>query len=276
MMLLVRALSKGKPFISSQHATIWQERRVHNAYYRTVTQHALHGFDAFHVLNNEDLAQYKKWGLESVFMIPNGVDTQKFRPLSLSEAPKFTMLFVGRLDSQKGVDTLLDAIEFLEASNREVLDNSSIKVIGMGPLTDLAKAFARKRSYIDYLGYVTEEELIQSYQNASIMLMPSRRETFGLVALEAMACGLPLIAADIPGPQSFIRGDFGQLIRPSDSVALAAAIERFYEKWSTNPVEFNGMRNAARKKCVKEHDWELVVDRLATMIRSIHEETQTR
>ncbi|MHA2207756.1 MAG: glycosyltransferase family 4 protein, partial [Candidatus Thorarchaeota archaeon] len=213
---LAMRLARQPPVISAQHATMFQDSRLHNAYMRSVTRSMLRVFDAYHVLNREDYATYTRWGLSPAFLIPNGVDTTRFTPAPSKDDSQFTVLFAGRLDYQKGVDIILDAVHHLE-HEKEIVYN----ICGTGPMRQEVERFADSRPNVHFLGYVPDDELIQLYKNASLFLMPSRRETFGLVAMEAMASGTPVVVTDVPGPRTFVNESFGRMVPPTNSKALA-------------------------------------------------------
>jgi len=266
---LAKVMTRDAVVISAQHASLFQKRTMHNIYIRLITRNVLHAFDAFHVLNEEDYLQYKRWGLNRVSMIPNGVDTKHFTPSREKNENEFLALFVGRLDYQKGVDTLLQAVKHLEGKTDADASGITFKVCGTGPIREMVERFAEKRENFHYLGYVPEEELLSLYRSANVFLMPSRRETFGLVAMEAMASGTPVIATDIPGPRSLVKDDFGCLIPASDAAALAEAIHRFYGLFTENKEKWRMMAEKARDVCVSDYDWERVTDKLSYMIRKV-------
>lgn len=264
---IAKNLSGKARVISSQHSTIFQEGYLHNLYIRLVTKRLLRVFDAYHVLNNEDSTIYRSWGLRNVHMIPNGVDTKRFTPLVQKDLSEFTVFFVGRLDYQKGIDIILGAIEELEASEPEIASQIVYKICGTGPMGQMVEKFTESRSNVTYLGYVSDEELLQHYRSASLCLMPSRRETFGLVAMEAMASGTPVLVTDIPGPRTFVRNDFGLIVPPEDPHSLANGISRLFRLCRDNPDEFASMGHRARNVCVKEYDWNIVAHKLSVMMK---------
>jgi len=266
---LAKVMAGGVVAISAQHASLFQKRTMHNLYIRLITRNVLHAFDAFHVLNVEDYLQYRRWGLNRVAMIPNGVDTGYFTPSREKHEDGFIALFVGRLDYQKGIDTLIQAVKHLEDNTDTDSSGITFKVCGTGPMREMVERFADKRDYVHYLGYVPEDELLSLYRSANLFLMPSRRETFGLAALEAMASGIPVIATDIPGPRSFVKNDFGCLIPASDSSALAEATHRFYRLFTEDKEKWKVMAGKARTVSVSEYDWEQVTDKLSHMIREV-------
>jgi 1,4-alpha-glucan branching enzyme len=194
------------------------------------------------------------------------VDTKRFSPAPSKDDSQFTVLFAGRLDRQKGIDTLLEAIRSLEGElSREII----FKICGTGPMKNLVERFAKTKTHVDYLGYVPEKDLIRLYKTANLFLMPSRRETFGLAALEAMASGTPVIVTDIAGPNSFVKESFGRKVPPTNPSALAEEIRWFFRVFKENPEELNAMAKSARDISVREFDWDIVIQKIALMIRKV-------
>ncbi len=162
-------------------------------------------------------------------IIPNGVDLEYFSP---EVAPvgelcdgKLNILFVGRLEKRKGFDYLLDAYQQVK---RKIPDS---RLIVVGPGTRLRHGYekrVRSESLEDvvFAGYVPQDELPRYYRTADIFCAPATgRESFGIVLLEAMAVGKPVVASNIEGYASVLDdGVEGLLVPPKDSGALAQAL----------------------------------------------------
>jgi glycosyltransferase involved in cell wall biosynthesis len=98
--------------------------------------------------------------------------------------------------------------------------------------------------------------------------MPSRRETFGLVAVEAMASGVPVLVTDTPGPKTFVRNSYGRIVPANDAVKLADTIDWFYNLYKNSPEELRRMGIEARAAAVKDYDWEIVADRISNLVKN--------
>jgi D-inositol-3-phosphate glycosyltransferase len=189
----------------------------------------------------EELINAYRAAPDRVFVVPPGVDLTTFRPLDRAEA-RLTigygddgplLLFVGRLERLKGVDIALGALALL--NDREHPDLRML-VIGEdsrdGDESEKERLKARAselgvRDRIDFLGSVVHHELPHFYSAADVCVMPSYSESFGLVALEAQACGCPVVASDVPGLRSVVRDDVsGYLIDGNDPAAYAERIGR--------------------------------------------------
>lgn len=160
-------------------------------------------------------------GLENVYVIPNAVDTDIFHPGEKSSKADPTVLFVGRLAKEKSLKVLIDAAPGV----LEEYPNIRFRIVGKGIHEDLYKKMVQKKnisSNFVFEGYVPSSELIEAYQECEIFAMPSATETQGLVALEAMACGKPVVGADALGLKDVIdNGINGYLFPPGNSEALS-------------------------------------------------------
>ena len=177
----------------------------------------------------------------NVAVIPCGVDTTRFRPqdkrrarMALSLPPMApTLLFVGRLQPSKGIDTLLQAAADIRRDYPEVcvlvvggLDNQDAhETAELNRLQTLGNSLGL--SNVRYIKARPQEKLAQYYAAADVFVMPSHYESFGMVVLEAMACGTPVVASEVGGLAStVIHGDSGLLVPPGDWRAFAQAISR--------------------------------------------------
>ena len=160
-------------------------------------------------------------------VIPNGVDLEAFTA-ALAGAPRPTghhrvprVLFVGRFgEARKGFEVLLAAAEALSAARRAV----EVLVVGGGPETRFAPRAAR--AGVTFAGRLGDQALAVAYRDADVFCAPSLGgESFGMVMVEAMAAGCPVVASDIPGYAEAARGA-AVLVAPGDAAALAEALWR--------------------------------------------------
>ena len=203
-----------------------------------------------------------------IAVIPCGVDTELFRPgdatdarrsLGLTDGP--TIVYVGRLAPIKGLDTLLAALARLRAQQ------TAAKLLIVGGDTDESldgrEAGLRQRvraaqldGCVQFLGPQPQEVLRSCYVAADVTVLPSYYESFGLVALEAMACGSPVIASRVGGLTTTVRdGVTGLLVPDGDVAALAACLrELLGDPDRRARMGREGVRWAARHRwpCVAE------------------------
>jgi glycosyltransferase involved in cell wall biosynthesis len=151
---------------------------------------------------------------------PPGVDLERFRPPEPAGDPPLAVLFAGRLTREKGAD-LLPAIASMLPAELAL----PILVAGEGPLDAGLRRAAGLNPRLHLLGQV--ERIEDVYARAAFLLAPSRREGFGLSALEAMACGLPVVGARAGGLSDLVAdGATGFLSTPGDAAALARSLAR--------------------------------------------------
>ncbi|MCY4108512.1 MAG: glycosyltransferase family 4 protein, partial [Chloroflexi bacterium] len=166
-------------------------------------------------------------------VIPNGIDAKRYGrnvpPMPKIPAASFNVLFVGRLEKRKGLSYLLEAMSTVQ----RLRDNSSLTIVGAFTNRQLQKAKRMVRGHglrnVRFQGFVSEEDKLRYYKSADVFCAPAigGRESQGLVLLEAMAAGTPVIASDLPGYRSLSPdGRAALFVAPEDPRALARAILR--------------------------------------------------
>ena len=171
---------------------------------------------------------------EKIAVAPIGVDSERFHPLNKADArsrlgihaDEETLLYVGRLDRIKGADVLVRAAGLLAERPQ-----MRVRFLGGEVDADYAAGLRTLASdmgvaeQISWAGVVVNDELPWHYAAADLVIVPSYSESFSIVAAEAMACGTPVVASNVPGPASFIEdGVSGRLVPAGDAPALARAI----------------------------------------------------
>ncbi len=217
--------------------------------------HRLHGRTAVSEAARESVARYFPGEYR---IIPNGIENRRFggdhvRPIKRFSDGMLNVLFVGRLEKRKGFKYLLRAFALVKAR----VPSARLLVVGAYEQEDKAP-FVRYARYhhthhVKFIGYVPAEELARYYRVAHVFCAPSIGfESFGIVLLEAMAAGVPIVASNIPGYDSVVEHEReGLLVPPKDPEALADALV-----YVLGNAEFrrrageNGRRKAAR------YDWE--------------------
>ncbi|MFL5797825.1 MAG: glycosyltransferase family 4 protein [Actinomycetota bacterium] len=196
-----------------------------------------------------------------VLVVPNGLDVEAFGSAEPAPGlpPGRRLLWVGRLDRQKGFGIALRAFESIVRTHPEAL----LVVAGEGGDRGLVDAVPRPiRARVVMLGTVPHEELPPYHAAAELFLSPATgQESFGYVLVEAMAAGLPVVASDIPGYREVVRdGVDGLLVRPSDAEALAAAVRTVLDD-----LDLAGRLSEAGRARARDFSWETVADRLEAL-----------
>jgi glycosyltransferase involved in cell wall biosynthesis len=170
---------------------------------------------------------------EKIRLIMNGFDESIFHTMVLDrttvlhefgigEPPRALIMFVGKLTKFKGIDVLLDAAAIYEAA----LPGVMTLIIGEGELHDQLRLRAADLhlKQVHFLGQQPQSEIARLLNVADLSIVPSRVEPFGLVAVEALACGTPVVATNAGGLPDFINQDVGWLVEVDDPDGLAQAV----------------------------------------------------
>ncbi len=210
--------------------------------------------------------------LKKIHVIPFGINLQTFHPPQLTAQRENAVLFVGRLSRThyfKGVDVLLRAF-------RTVKEH---QIKGTGPLPCLwvvgdGEERARYEQVVKdlgisnavtFLGAVSDTELPALYRRVRALVLPSidTSETFGMVLLEAMASGTPVIASRLPGVDALVtHGSCGLLVEPGDQKELERALADVFE----NPDVWSARGIIARTAAERYGEWKTIAGNLATLL----------
>ena len=212
------------PVVATFHASAEHEVRLQWALRRFASvglQHIAHGIAVSREAKRFSRAVYR--GRTAV--IPNGVDLSRFQVAISGESPRpdrpLRLLFVGRFgEPRKGFGALLDALAILASQGRPV----EAAVVGDGPVDRFA---ARAEPLgVRFLGRLSDQALAERYRQSDLFCAPSLGgESFGMVLVEAMAAGCPVVASDIPGYAEAAHGA-ALLVPPSEPSLLAEGIWR--------------------------------------------------
>ncbi|MDD5749557.1 MAG: glycosyltransferase family 4 protein [Patescibacteria group bacterium] len=210
--------------------------------------------------------------------IPCGVNHLLFKPRLADKSlyqkydlyGKKMILFVGALDKAhyfKGVNVLIQTVKNL-AQNRH---DFRVVIVGEGDLKDSYQSLVKNMGlgkYIHFAGFVPDNLLPQFYNTADMLVLPSvdKSEAFGIVSLEAMASGVPVIAADLPGVRSVVdKKKTGLLVKPGNVDNLSNMISFILD----NPRLAKEYGRAGREKVLAKYSWDKIGYQLDNLFRSI-------
>jgi len=200
----------------------------------------------------------------------NGVDVNRYKQVTAkSEAKRLLdfsensllVLTVRRLVYKNGIDTLLESARIAIKENSQLI----FLVAGDGPdfkkVNSKIKEFNLEKNF-KLLGFIPNNRLLLYYNASDLFVLPSKTgEGMPLVLLEAMACGLPVVATKVGGTPEIIDKNFGTVVPPNDAEALSKAILDYFQMNATPPSE------KIRKALVEKYSWEANVRRLAEIYR---------
>lgn len=197
-------------------------------------------------------------GFRNTRIWSRGVDMERFNPARRSTAMRerfgagpdtVVVAYIGRIAAEKGLAVAAAAMRRLE-------DDKSIRfvVVGEGPYEKRMRALAPASAV--FTGRLSGEELSAAYASAEVFVFPSTTDTFGQVLLEAMASGLPIVAADA-GPTREVVADAGLFVRAGDDAALAAGVREL----AGTPAARARM-SAAALRAATDRSWRAVFDDL--------------
>jgi D-inositol-3-phosphate glycosyltransferase len=223
---------------------------------------------------------------EKIRVVPAGVDLRRFQPRDLAAArdalglpppPHRVILLVARIEPLKGIDALIEASALLLQRHPEWRDALTTLIVGGGGEEEHAHWNAEQRrldairrrlgitDIVRFAGAQPQDRLPLYYAAADVVAMPSHYESFGMAALEALACGRPVVATNAGGPAFIVEdGVSGLLTSPDNAVMLANHLERLLQNDATRA----SMGAAARERALR-FGWEHVACDILSIYRDL-------
>jgi glycosyltransferase involved in cell wall biosynthesis len=161
----------------------------------------------------------------AIDVMPNFIDESRFAPGARERSSPVELLSVGHLCHQKGFDVLLRALRICLDEGLPV----RLSIVGKGHLRDELETLALELGlgdHVTWVGAPARSTMPDVYRNADVFVLASRHESFGVVVIEALASGVPVVATECGGPEEIVTPACGALAPPEDAAALAAAIGR--------------------------------------------------
>lgn len=263
------------PYVITLHGTEYYAFKDYKDYQEDVLR-GLHGAEIVMALTEDERNRaIETYGLdpERITVITSGTDINMFKPLevdkegllrsySIEAVDRPVVFFGGRLTVQKGVDTLLRA-----ASTYSKTDEKPITLIaGDGNIRDDLEQLAAelKLDSVYFLGARSHEQMVKLFNVADIAAMPSIFEPFGLVAVEALACGTPVIAGDVGGFSRNVNNEIGYLLKPGDYKTLAEKVTAFIKE---------GFKGKIKDKAVayvrRNFSWDKTVENIEKLYKQV-------
>ncbi|MCW4000076.1 MAG: glycosyltransferase family 4 protein [Candidatus Bathyarchaeota archaeon] len=269
----------GKPFVLTQHNTFIEYNNIFDHVERlndySVGKQNLSAADRIIAISSATKDYVLRLGAKpsKVKVIYNGVDTARFKPLPGKREQirrkhgiardAVVVLTVRRLVYKNGIDTLLDCAKIAAEKNSNIV----FLAVGKGPDLEnvrLAVAQMGLEANFKLAGFVSDEDLPAYYNAADMFVLPSKSgEGLPLVAMEAMACGLPVVATDVGGIKEILPADYGKLVVPNQPGLLAEAVLEFGE------ADFSSRAAELRARVEERFSWDANVERLVEIYEEL-------
>lgn len=212
-----------------------------------------------------DLSTFYDVNIKEITVVGNGVDINPFKPNHKINREDFSILYTGRLVYRKG---LIDFVKSAEHVCKEYPDASFILTGNGGLRSTLEKMVhdLKLESNFSFLGFITQDELIRHYQTDTIYVLPSYYEGLPTTVLEAMSCGMPVVATNIPGTnEAVVDGETGLLVPPKNPRALADGIIKLLGDENLRKK----MGEAGRRRVEKEFSWDIVAGKIVKLYEDV-------
>lgn len=185
--------------------------------------------------------ELKARGFKNTVMWSKGVDTDQFRPTLTEQDKVKTLLYVGRVSKEKNIEAFLKC----------QIPNSRKIVVGSGP--DLQNLINKYKDSATFVGSKTGEDLTYYYNLADVFVFPSKSDTFGLVILEALACGTPVAAYPVTGPIDILNPKIGAMSEDLEQAINQALTLDRYDCY----------------KFTEQYSWKKVAEHFLQIIKSV-------
>lgn len=243
----------GRPFVMTSH-TFFEQYISHYIPFlpgilgsmvsRLITYRKFRHANVILTPGSDMVRTLRGYGLgQPIVRMPTGIDTGLYHDLPQDRHLRLppTLLFVGRVAQEKNVLFLLDVLERV----RRQVSETHLRIVGSGPAEQELMERARRRGLgaaVTLVGYLPREQVIREYAAADVFVFPSLTETQGLVSIEALLAGTPVVAIAARGSAEFLRNGEGALLTAADPEVFAAAVLRLLE-----PETWSDMSRRARR-----------------------------
>jgi glycosyltransferase involved in cell wall biosynthesis len=203
---------------------------------------------------------------EKIHIIPMGTDLHGHFTPATSPANEGRLLYVGRLNHQKGVHNLLDALPLIVKQFSEV----QLRIAGEGTARHTLEKKVIKlglEKHVRFLGAVSHDCIPTLYRAADILIFPSlNAEGFGLVLVEALGCECAVIATDLPAVRHLIKdGETGLIVSQNNKVEIAQRVMHLM----SNPAKRKKLGRSGREFVLKRYDWGIIAKKYSDLFQSI-------
>ena len=256
------------PFVVSVWGSDIIEFPKRSLVHRKMLQYSLSQADKITVTSRllEEAAEGLAPVKQKITRTPFGVDLERFKPESKpGRKDQIILGLIKNLDRKYGIEYLLKGFALVEKSYK----NIRLVIAGDGPLKDQLRELAFQlgcQEKVEFLGRIPHSQVPTLLNEMDIFIMPSIHESFGVAALEASACGLPVIASDVGGiPEVVVHRKTGLLIPPGNPEALAEAVVYLIE----NPDLREKLGKDGREFVMETFDWQENAQRMENLYQEL-------
>jgi glycosyltransferase involved in cell wall biosynthesis/predicted metal-dependent phosphoesterase TrpH len=226
--------------------------------------------DEIHIPTKEyiHLLENRGFDLHKMKVFRRGIDADLFSPIprsKLSLEKRYdlkegaTLLYAGRISQEKGLDFLIDVYRKL----LEKRDDINMLIVGDGPYLKTLKSEAKDCEKLFFTGPIPYESMPEYYSGSDLFVFPSTTDTFGMVVLEAQACGLPAIVSDKGGPKEIVIDHKTGFVVAAENISeWVGKIEFLIEMMESYPPRYYKMKQKARNNALENYDWNVVLQDL--------------
>ena len=262
------ALKSGVPYVITVHGTDLMGFRKDKRYHKyalegtvgaskiiTISRQVHNDTLELYKINEKQLILNSNGFDNEIFKIKNVDKNELFKKLKIDPIPQKLISFVGKFTDFKGIDILIRAAKIIT----DKIPTTVFAFAGDGQLMPDMKKLKEnlKLNNVHFLGHQNQIDVSSLYNVADVSVVPSRIEPFGLVAIEAMACGTPVVATRAGGLPDFVNDEVGQLVEMENSQALADAI---IEELMNNTKQTKG--KYAAKYALENYSWNKTLKRV--------------
>ncbi len=208
-----------------------------------------------------------------ISVIPNGVDQDRIKIDFDYDRTRERygvywgeqmILFVGRLTSQKGCEYLIRAMPQILSRH-----NAKLIVVGDGPSRSYLESEVSRLGLsgrVRFTGFLSDQEMVKLMKSADVLVVPSIYEPFGIVALEAMAAGVPVVASDVDGLSEIIKHEVNGLkVFPHDPLSIFWGVDRVLSDHSLA----ESLKRGGKESIEKEFSWSIIADKTVDLYKSL-------
>ncbi len=257
---LIGALANYHPYVVSVWGSDIYDFPKEGSLNKKMVKYALEKADMICSTSEVMKVETSQYTSKPIEVTPFGVDMEVFKPLSVTKQQDvFVFGIVKTMAEKYGIRYLLEGYaQFKEMVRPEAYSHTHLKIVGGGPLLDEYQAYAEKLGISEqttFTGNIAHHKIPEEINRFDVFFVPSTldSESFGVAALEAQACEVPIVAANVGGlSEVVIDGVTGYVIPTKDSQAIAEKMKHFFE----NPDQGKEVGRRGRVHVMKAYDWD--------------------